>query len=448
MTDGILKRESEKTIASVFFVLLRLWVDYLIVANKVTVSQILPLNVHIFIQSCFSQQRSTINDDPISRQDMHNDINDQDADGAHHLTTNQEEDETTHYIIHTHNDDVSPTTPSHIEIEIVNPKPSNEYWYSVTVTSYEKYTGSAMNMGEADLILPGRTTKSLLYFWKPLFQAEYSVTVHELPILVTGNKPTLPLSPPIMNVIIENKPGISSWPIERDRLHSMPPCSTVYNNRRGRGLYTTWDGEWIGPRVYSGIGALRTGWYFIPGMQMGCKIEIYNDVDLMNVPTVLLRQHHHDDDNSQKEAEQTQQQQQQQYKSIYILGTSKERGVFLSLVDMLLNREEKKYLDDSVISKCWGRASVRKYNLHIVYQDWRSNYFENEEAEPNVLCHDDVVVREGGSLLMQNGLKVFREEVFREGNEAEWPSVILMTSSGNIGFRGDYDINRFISRCV
>lgn len=328
----------------------------------------------------------------------------------------------THYIIHAHNDDASPTTPSHIEIEIVNPKPKDGYWYSVTVSSHERYTGSAMNMGEVDLIMPGQQTKSLMYFWKPLFDGPYYVIVHELPNHVDSNIPTLPLpSPSPMKVQIDNKPGIASWIIARDRLHSMPPCSAL--NRQG--LYTTWDGEWIGPDVNSGLGALRTGWYLIPGTQMGCKIDMYNDVDLMHVPHVLR----HDN-----------QEQQIRQKPIYILGTSRERGVFLSLVDMLLNGEEKQYLENSVINKCWGRASVQKHNLQVVYQDWRANFFENEEVEPNVLCHDDLVVREGGSLMFQNGLKVFQEEIFPEGNEAKWPSVILMYTENNV--------QRFTSRCV
>lgn len=109
---------------------------------------------------------------------------------------------------------------------------------------------------------------------------------------------------------------------------------------------------------------------------------------------------------------------------------------------MILSPIEKKNIRDSVISKCWGRAFVVKSNLKVLYQDWRSNYFEPEGSEFNVLCHNDKVVREGGSMLFENGLKVW-EEIFR--NRASWPSVILMSTGGNIGFRGQYDLQRFIS---
>lgn len=53
---------------------------------------------------------------------------------------------------------------------------------------------------------------------------------------------------------------------------------------------------------------------------------------------------------------------------IYILGTSRERGVFLSLVDLLLSAKEKKVLSESVIGKCWGRAVVTSFVEPIYHQ--------------------------------------------------------------------------------
>jgi hypothetical protein len=239
----------------------------------------------------------------------------------------------TYFFITGSNDDTSPTTPSRIEIEIVNPKPSEDYWYSVTIVSQNRYTGSAMNMGEMDM---GRSTKSLMYYWKPLFDGEYQVIVHELQTLVTGIEPTDPIADPLP-ITIKNKPGVKSWGLVQERLTTLPPCQKV----RKPGLYTTWEGEWIGPEIFTSEGTLRTGWYFLPGNYMNCKIEMYTDAELSVIPDM---------------------------KSIYVIGTSKERGVFLSLVDMLLNTREKEYLGESVISKCWGRAHVVKNNLKVLYQ--------------------------------------------------------------------------------
>ena len=242
-------------------------------------------------------------------------------------------DEGTYFIVSGTDDDSSPTAPARIEIEIVNPKSPEEFWYSVTIVSHNKYTGAARNMGEMDM---GRPTVSLIYYWSPLFQGEYEVIVHELKNFLTGHERTDPIADPFP-ITIENKPGVKSWDLVQERMKTLPPCQSV----RKPGLYTTWEGDWIGPGVFTPEGTLRTGWYFLPGNKMNCKIEIYTDADLSVVPEM---------------------------KSIYVIGTSKERGVFLSLVDMLLDLPEKKYLSDSVISKCWGRAYTVKNNLKVLYQ--------------------------------------------------------------------------------
>jgi hypothetical protein len=39
---------------------------------------------------------------------------------------------------------------------------------------------------------------------------------------------------------------------------------------------------------------------------------------------------------------------------IYILGHSKERGIFLSLVDLLLAPDEKADIEESIISNSWS----------------------------------------------------------------------------------------------
>lgn len=268
-----------------------------------------------------------------------------------------------------------------------------------------------MNMGYVDM---GRPSQSLLYYWKPVIDGEYEVLVHELPNFISGNDvtPLLMETTTGTSIKIENVPGVNSRQVLHQRLESLESCQHV----RKVGLYTQWEGGWFGPDIINKeMGSLRTGWTFVPSEGMNCKLDYYNDDDLSVVP---------------------------EEKSIYIIGTSKERGVFLSLVDMMLDLSEKRQFEHSVISKCWGRAYLTKSNLKVMYQDWRSNFFEPPDSKPNVICHDDKVVREGGSTFVDNGFKVW-EEIFRD--KTKWPSVILMSIGGTVGFDGEYDLQRFIT---
>lgn len=159
---------------------------------------------------------------------------------------------------------------------------------------------------------------------------------------------------------------------------------------------------------------MRTGWYFHPSSSLNCKIEYFTDRELRLNPTD---------------------------KSIYILGSSKERGVFSSLVDMLLDTSEKQGTKHSVIGKCWGRAFIVKNKLKVFYQDWRSNYFQKPGSSADYLCHNEKLVREGGMAYTDNGHRVW-DEIFED--TSAWPSVILMSVGNDEGFAGGYDLDRFI----
>ena len=142
----------------------------------------------------------------------------------------------------------------------------------------------------------GRPMPSLMYYWEPLFHGEYLVIVHELQNFVHDSEPTYTLSDPFP-LNIKNKPGLKSWGLVRQRMETLPPCQTV----RKPGLYSIWDGDWIGPGVYTPEGSLRSGWFFLPSRLMNLKIELYSDEDLTSIP---------------------------ERKSIYVIGSSKERGIF------------------------------------------------------------------------------------------------------------------------
>jgi hypothetical protein len=268
----------------------------------------------------------------------------------------------------------------------------------------------------------------LIYSWKPVVSGDYDVVVHEIPQDPVGNPKIPPLAASCANeneehisrkcddtsLVVINKPGIpvDPWQAVIDRMPTLPPCSTLPS----MDLYTKFEGKWFGPQMRSPKDMrLRNGWFFLPSEEMNCKIEIFTPYDLRYLT---------------------------EEKSIYILGNSKERGIFLSLVDLLLTKDEKKDIEASVISKCWGRAFVKKHNIKVLYQDWRSDHFDIRSNEHTVVCHNEKVAREGGPLFYQSGMKVWNE-IFED--PAQWPSVILMSTGDDFGFKGKfYDINQFI----
>lgn len=53
---------------------------------------------------------------------------------------------------------------------------------------------------------------------------------------------------------------------------------------------------------------------------------------------------------------------------LLVAGDSVYRGVFLTLVDMMLAKGQKDDLERSVVEKCWGYADIRVGNLRVTYQ--------------------------------------------------------------------------------
>ena len=232
--------------------------------------------------------------------------------------------------------------PSEIMIEVLNPKPN--CIYSVTVESHNLYTGTAMLLAEGQ------------FSWKPILPGQYDVLVHE--INLGDNGKTLLIQPPHTFLVTELIAGTGLSMLE-DRLN-MPPCQI----RMAKNVYSHWEGDWLGPdfRLENSI---RTGWLFLPSSRMNCKLETFDSQALQSLPEKKL---------------------------IYILGRSVERGIFLSLVDIMLDEHEKRLLKHSVVGKCWGRAAITKGNVRVVYQDFRSSNFEDPTEPPFIECHNDKLV--------------------------------------------------------
>lgn len=120
---------------------------------------------------------------------------------------------------------------------------------------------------------------------------------------------------------------------------SLPLC--VREN--GGGVSSFWrPGSWVSSRVASAKhGVLRSGWVFQPE---DCVYDTFSYDELMAIassdsPTWVL-----------------------------VLGGSVQRGLFLTLVDMVLAKEQKHQLASSALHRCWGWSDIRIGNLRVSYQ--------------------------------------------------------------------------------
>ena len=132
--------------------------------------------------------------------------------------------------------------PSELLIEVVNPNPHNQY--SVTVTSFNKYTGTAMLF--RDHWTPARegyqsaiAEDSLVYYWKPIFPGQYDILVHEIDRQKKNLTPKIEpgIYPIIVNEGVQAE-GVGMSMIQ-DRIENMPPCQS----QTSVNAFSHWDGK-------------------------------------------------------------------------------------------------------------------------------------------------------------------------------------------------------------
>ncbi|CAM9817705.1 unnamed protein product [Ectocarpus fasciculatus] len=156
-------------------------------------------------------------------------------------------------------------------------------------------------------------------------------------------------------------------------------------------------GSWISSNLASAQhGVLRDGWVFQP---KNCVHDTFSYDDLMLLakdvkePTWLL-----------------------------ILGTSVQRGVFLTLVDMVLAQGQKSDFATSSIQKCWGFAEIRVGNLRLTYQDLRLHEVGLAQDD-SAVCHDDKLAINNVAVFVAAARRFLRRSVFAA--DKQWPSVIM-----------------------
>lgn len=121
---------------------------------------------------------------------------------------------------------------------------------------------------------------------------------------------------------------------------SLPTCGTEGDEGTPEDFWR--KGTWISSNIASAAhGVMRDGWVFQP---KNCVYDTFSVEELMMMadapePTWVL-----------------------------VAGTSVQRGIFLSLVDMVLQKGQKDEFKESAFQKCWGWSEIRIGNLRITYQ--------------------------------------------------------------------------------
>lgn len=122
-------------------------------------------------------------------------------------------------------------------------------------------------------------------------------------------------------------------------VEALPVCGVDEGNVSS----TYWrTGSWISSNIGSTKhGVLRDGWVFQP---RECVYDTFLHEDLMLLATL------------------------EEPTWLLAVGNSILRGIYLSMVDMVLARGQKDELDTSVIEKCWGFVDIKIGNLRLTYQ--------------------------------------------------------------------------------
>ncbi|CAM9719661.1 unnamed protein product, partial [Hapterophycus canaliculatus] len=165
------------------------------------------------------------------------------------------------------------------------------------------------------------------------FPGDYMVHVEEVLVSEHGEGRPIVGSPFSLTITTDDADG-SAPTLD---VESLPVCDSEQDTKDDI-ADTFWrPGTWLSANVASPThGVTRNGWVFQPKT---CVFDAFSYDDLMLLanleePTWLL-----------------------------VLGGSVQRGLFLTLVDMVLAQGQKDDLMSSTVQKCWGYADIRLGNL-------------------------------------------------------------------------------------
>ncbi|CAM9376350.1 unnamed protein product [Ectocarpus fasciculatus] len=186
----------------------------------------------------------------------------------------------------------------------------------------------------AEVVDGGSINGTLNATYKSDFPGDYLVYIEEVQPSKKGEGVPI-LGSPFSLTIAGDAPTLD--------VNSLPVCSS-HEDANNDIADTFWrPGTWLSSNVASAAhGVTRNGWVFQP---KSCVFDTFSYEDLILLASL--------------DAELT---------WLLVLGGSIQRGVFLTLVDMVLAAGQKDDIKSSVLQKCWGYADVRVGNLRLTYQ--------------------------------------------------------------------------------
>ncbi|KAJ8047374.1 hypothetical protein HOLleu_06358 [Holothuria leucospilota] len=263
---------------------------------------------------------------------------------------------------------------------------------------FHQFFFSVLAVGE-DYIFAGnpqhvdKNSTHVSFTFVPSLPGEYELYVEEIISIPPWQKQVS--GSPFRLIVRGHELDTDDLKVQTDNL---PSCQTISRED------PSWvEGAWM-TRKLTGKkhGVLRSGWVFQPKR---CSFDTFttDDIEIASHSKVP--------------------------KTIAILGSSTERGIFLSLVDLALHKHEKRNLSKSDLSKCWGFVEFRLGNLHFIYQDFRVEraqdiYESGRSKGVNITCHNEKKAEEG-SIFFRDALKFLEETLF---GPRLWPDIIFVAS--------------------
>ncbi|CAM9430343.1 unnamed protein product, partial [Hapterophycus canaliculatus] len=230
------------------------------------------------------------------------------------------------------------------------------------------------------------------------FPGDYLVHIEEVLAVEHGRGEGRPIvgSPFSLTITTDDSGGKAPTAPTLD-VNSLPVCGSPEDTSTGI-ADTFWrPGTWLSSNVASPAhGVLRDGWVFQPKT---CVYDTFSHDDLMELgaltdePTWIL-----------------------------ILGGSVQRGVFLTLIDMVLAKGQKDDIGKSVVQKCWGYADLQIGNIRLTYQDMR--LYRILRLEDSVVCNDEKLVSGSTSEFVRSTERFLNSTIFG-GGDGRGPTVVL-----------------------
>ncbi|KAJ8050919.1 hypothetical protein HOLleu_04302 [Holothuria leucospilota] len=260
------------------------------------------------------------------------------------------------------------------------------------------------HMFVADPLPNGEGSHETMFTYTPSMEGEYDFYIEEL-ANIRGDQYQIPGSP--FRLIVH---GSKVKEEERRKLaDALPSCQTIPQNN------LSWvEGSWKTRKIVgSKHGVLRSGWVFQPKI---CSFDTFTTEELAIAAASS------------------------EPRSIIVLGSSTDRGIFLSLVDLILSDRQKNDFDGSDLTKCWGFAELQVGNLRIVYQDFRiantRNSMFKSENNVTITCHNEKKVAQGYDFF-DDAIAYLREFLF---NDRLWPDVIFVSVGNSLQLKALFQV--------